>query len=407
VGPNLIAFAIPLFFLAMGVELWVARRRGLHPYRFPDAFADMGCGILQQTGTLFLGVLILANYKAVHANHRLFDLSAKSVLVWAFTFLAVDLLYYVWHRLSHEVNFLWAVHVVHHQSEDYNLSVALRQAIFSGTTIAPFYLLLAWLGVPPLVTASCGALNTLYQFWIHTELVGKLGFLEKFLNTPSHHRVHHAINPQYLDRNYAGVFIVWDRLFRSFEEEREACVYGITRPLRSFNPLWAQFAEWVELARQARQTPRWKDKLKVWFASPAWHPPGVEVAPSPLLTPGYRKFDVPVGPALRWYVGAHFMLSTLAIFLLLLLRPSTPVLPAAALLIVLTLVAGGGLLERRAWAPALDLVRLVLLGGFGLALAWQGPWRYPVTVAAVLLLAGGWLARRAGRGQAAVAVPNG
>lgn len=395
-GPNYIALAIPFFFMLIGLELWVARARGRQVYRLPDAFADMGCGILQQTIALFLGALLLAGYSFFFQHYSLVRFEPGSAMPWLIAFVAVDFLYYWWHRLSHEVNFLWAVHVVHHQSEDYNLAVALRQAIFSGITIWPFYLPMAFLGVPPVVMASMGALSMLYQFWIHTELIGKLGFLERFLNTPSHHRVHHATNPQYLDKNYAAILIIWDRLFGTFEEEREQPIYGITRPLRSFNPLYAQVAEWVELAREARKAPRWADKVRIWFASPAWHPAGVEVPPSPLKSSDYRKYDVDPTAGLRWYALGSLALAVAGTTGLMYRghELGLPVLALSALLVVLTLVCGAGLLERRAWALPAEAVRLVLLGALGAHALWTSPLRFAVVAAALALAAGLRVARR-------------
>ena len=238
-GPNLIALAIPAFFFFIGLELLLARRRGARVYRLADALADLGCGIGQRAVLVLGAAAVLGVYGLVYQHARVVTFPAGSLWPWALAVVGVELGYYWWHRLSHEVNFLWAVHVVHHQSEDYNLAVALRQAILSPVTVLPFYLPLAVLGVPVVPFAVVDALVTLYQFWIHTELVRSCGVLETVFNTPSHHRVHHAVNPQYLDKNYGGTFIVWDRLFGSFAPEVEACIYGVSHPLRSFNPLWA------------------------------------------------------------------------------------------------------------------------------------------------------------------------
>src|SRR5262249_1026220 len=160
--------------------------------------------------------------------------------------------------------------VVHHQSEDYNFAVALRQSSLTSFTAVPFYLPLAFLGVPPLVFSSAYAIIMLYQFWIHTELVGKLGWLEAWLNTPSHHRVHHASNAQYMDRNYGAILIVWDRLFGTFAPEVEAPVYGTAKPLRSYNPIWAPIEPLISLAASSARALRLRDKLRVFLASPGW-----------------------------------------------------------------------------------------------------------------------------------------
>ncbi|MCA9684087.1 MAG: sterol desaturase family protein, partial [Myxococcales bacterium] len=184
---------------------------------------------------------------------------------WVFALIALDFLYYWFHRWSHEVNFLWASHIVHHQSEEYNLTVALRQSAFQGLFSIWLYLPLALVGVPPLVYVFSSQINTIYQFWIHTRLVKRMGPLEWVLNTPSHHRVHHGADPLYLDRNYAGMLIVWDRWFGSFQEEREEPTYGTTKPLAHWNPLWANFDYWATLIREARSMPRLRDRLQIWF----------------------------------------------------------------------------------------------------------------------------------------------
>ena len=168
----------------------------------------------------------------------------------------VDFCFYWFHRIAHEYAAPWATHVVHHQSEEYNLAVALRQSAFEGCFAWVFYLPLAVIGFPPIWYVSMKAINLLYQFWIHTEAIDRLGPLEWVMNTPSHHRVHHARNPKYLDKNYAGMFIIWDRMFGTFQPEEEQPVYGITKPLQSWNPLWANLAAWVELFEDAWHAPR-------------------------------------------------------------------------------------------------------------------------------------------------------
>jgi alkylglycerol monooxygenase len=369
---NFIALAIPFFFLFIGVELWVAHRRKQRVYRLPDALADLGCGILQQTAGLFTKGVLLAGYVFFYDRFRLFPFEARSVLTWVVAWVAVDFLYYWWHRLSHTVNFLWAAHIVHHQSEDYNLAVALRQSVTTGATAWVFYLALAFLGIPPAVMAATVALSTLYQFWIHTELVGKLGFLERIINTPSLHRVHHAINPAYLDKNFAATFMIWDQLFGSFRVEDEPCRFGITHPLRSFNPVWAQVHYWVDLAKASFQTPRWADKLRVWFASPAWHAPGVEVPLPPATT---AKYDVEAPAGIRRYVLVHFALLAAATFLTMLRESQIPPLALAVLagLIGLSLLAWSGLLERKSWGVPIEAARLALACGAGIAALWNQP----------------------------------
>ena len=368
---NLIALSIPAFFALIGVELAVARAQGLRVYRFADSVADLACGIGSQVVVVFFQAALLAGYAWLYARAALWQ--PPPVGEVALAFLGVDLCYYAWHRASHEVNVLWAVHVVHHQSEEYNLAVALRQAWFSPLTSWPFYLPLAVLGVRPLVFATIQALSTLYQFWIHTRCIGKLGPLEWLFNTPSHHRVHHGRNPKYLDRNHGATLIVWDRLFGTFQEEEEAPVYGTVKPYESWNALWANFAYAAELAAQARGLARPLDRLRVWLATPGWRPGAdaqairAEAGPLAELDRPVR-FDPAYSRARFWWAFANLTLAVIATSAYLFVPLATAPRALAAGLILWTLATVGGLLEGRAWAVPLEVARLALLA---LALGWR------------------------------------
>jgi sterol desaturase/sphingolipid hydroxylase (fatty acid hydroxylase superfamily) len=367
-SPNLIALAIPFFFLFIGIEWLVARARRRPVYRLADAIGDLGCGVGQQVVLVFAGASLLAAYAGIYERWRIHTFAPGSLAPWILAFVAVDLIYYWWHRASHEVNLLWAAHVVHHQSEDYNLAVALRQAVATSFTSLPFYLPMALLGVPPLAYAVTVSLSTLYQFWIHTELVGSLGPLELFLNTPSHHRVHHAVNPRYLDRNYGATLIVWDRIFGTFAREVEPPVYGTVKPLRSFDPLWAQLAYWVELWRRARAMPSWKDRAWLWLAPPTWAPAGAPPLEMPEVATR-RKHDPAVPAGVKAYAVLNFVPAVVATFLMLLWQRSlpAPALAAAAAFVFWTLASVGGLLDGRRWAVPLEVLRLAALCGLALA----------------------------------------
>jgi alkylglycerol monooxygenase len=357
-----IALAVPAFFVGMGVEAFVAKKRKKRVYRFADSVTDLSCGVASQIEALFFAATQLAVYAWVYAHARLMTLTGP--VAWVVAFFGVDFFYYWWHRLSHEKNLLWAAHVVHHQSEDYNLAVALRQSITTGWSALPFYLPLAALGVQTQVFAIVHALSTLYQFWIHTELIPKVkGPLDYVLNLPHHHRVHHAINPQYLDRNYAATLIVWDRLFGTYAEEDEPCVYGITKPLASYNPAWAQLHYWVWLVKQTFALGGF-DKLRVWLASPAWKPRGnVSMAPVDLAL--RNKYDVSLSNRARMYVRVQFTVLLVATGLLLLVKSSLSrqLLVVASVGIGFGLIALGGILESRKWAPPLEAARLVAFIG--------------------------------------------
>lgn len=359
---NPIAYAIPAFFLGIGLELWIARRRGEHVYRFADAITNLACGIGNQVTRIGLGLIVLFAFDWTYDHLGFVRFAEGSAWPYVIGIIGVDFAYYWWHRLSHEVNVLWAAHVVHHQSEDYNLAVALRQAWFTGLTAMPFYLPLALLGVHVVAFAVAVSVNLLYQFWIHTELVGKLGRIEGWLNTPSAHRVHHAVNRRYLDRNYGGILIVFDRWFGTYVPETERCVYGITKPFGSWNPVWANFQYFQEIANVARRA-KGLDKLRVWFARPGWNPETrqVEFAAEP-DPEQFRKFEGPaLSPTLRRYVLVNFALLSIAITALLMVENILPApqLAAAGTVIVLATLAWSGLFERRRWAVPLEVGRIV------------------------------------------------
>jgi len=346
---NYIALAVPGFFVLIAIELAIARRRGARVYRVNDAVNAISCGMTQQLVMLFTTAAMVALYTAVYDRTRVVTWE-RAAWPWLISFVGVDFLYYWWHRASHEVNVLWAAHVVHHQSEEYNLAVALRQGILTSWTALPFYLPLAIVGVPPIVWAAQVSFSTLYQFWIHTRLVGRLPrALEWALNTPSHHRVHHATNPQYLDKNHGAIFIVWDRLFGTFAEEREEPRYGLTKPLASFNPLWAQVHYWVDLVRWTRRAPTVRDAIAVWLRGPDWHPAWMgDVGDRTGQVVG--KYDPPLAPSTARTVVLGFAAMVAVTFVLMLFAPQLPVavLAVAAVVVLSLLQLFGAVFDRRA-----------------------------------------------------------
>lgn len=367
---KLIVASIPLFFILIAIEIVAARLLERRVYRFADSFADLGCGIIEQLLGVLVKATLFAGYLWLYANARLLDLPENSWLVFATCFLGVDFLYYWFHRMSHEVGAFWAAHSVHHQSEEYNLSVALRQGAFQSFFSWMFYLPLALLGFPPAVFITCSALNTLYQFWIHTRLIGKLGPFEWVFNTPSHHRVHHGRNPRYIDRNHAGTLIIWDRIFGTFVEETDEPVYGVVKPLRSVNPIWANIAGWADIAAVAARASRFKDRLLPLVAAPGWRPAeqGGPLIPPEVSRPQDESEYLPVSRTLGAYVFVHFvallLLTTFALFKAPALGQAT--FAAMALTVVISLVVLSRLLEQRRGARLLEAARVLLLLGLGL-----------------------------------------
>ena len=289
-----VALCVPLFILAMVVEFWLSRRQQRTVYRINDTIGSLACGMQSQLAGLVLAIpasylyLLIENHYAM-TSLRDWQGGELATVVFILGFFGVDFCYYWYHRASHRLNIGWASHSVHHQSEEYNFSTALRQSSSKYFFASLFYLPLAFLGLPFLWLVSFRSLNLLYQFWIHTRLIDRCpSWFEKVFNTPSHHRVHHGRNPHYVDRNYAGILIVWDKMFGTFYQEKQEPDYGLVKPLNSFNCLWAEANHYWSLVKQSRSTPGLFHKIALWFKPPGWAPehPKPEIPHGP-----YEKFD--------------------------------------------------------------------------------------------------------------------
>jgi sterol desaturase/sphingolipid hydroxylase (fatty acid hydroxylase superfamily) len=275
--PDLVHLAIPAFIALMLVEAVAAAWMGRRAYEARDTAASLAMGVgnvligLVTKGALF--ALLLWLYE-----QRVLDLGASlgaGAAGWLAVIVAEDFTYYVSHRAHHEVRFFWAAHVNHHSSQRYNLATALRQSWTTPFTTVPFYVWLPLAGFHPAMILTASAVSLLYQFWIHTELVERLPrWLEAVFNTPSHHRVHHGANVEYLDRNHGGILIVWDRLLGSFEPERAPVRYGLTKNLETFHPVKIAFHEWADLARDVARARTWRERLGYAFGPPGWSPDG-------------------------------------------------------------------------------------------------------------------------------------
>jgi alkylglycerol monooxygenase len=391
---NYIVLAIPVFFLLIALELVITRLQEKEYYSLGDSISDIGAGMISQLVEVFLKTALFAGYLYVYGR-RGATLDGGSPLLWVLGFIAVDFLYYWFHRTSHEVNAFWAAHVVHHQSEEFNLAVALRQGAFQSSFSWIFYLPLAWLGLPPLLFLTLSSINTLYQFWIHTRAIGRLGPLEWVLNTPSHHRVHHGRNPKYIDRNHAGTLIVWDRLFGTFAPEEEEPVYGITTPLASWNPVWANVQYWADLGRRARRASRVADKLRLFVKPPGWNPEdlGGFVA-APEITAPTAKFAVPLPGGLAVYALVQFAVVLIAgsVFMFQQHRLDPTLRAAIAAALVASLFVIGALLEARTWSFAAETARLAGIAVAGLVLAGAG-WSSGLVLVPAAAVMRAWLLR--------------
>lgn len=315
---KVIVFATPVFFLLIAIEFFWGRWRaakgtGQDTYRLNDAVNSISLGILSQVGGVISKVMTIGIYTAVFNAVAWYPHLEfwNTWYGWIIALLFYDFCYYWLHRGGHEVSVLWAAHVVHHQSQHYNLSTALRQTSTGALFGWIFYIPMAVAGVPPLVFGIVALIDLLYQFWVHTEQVGKLGWFDRVFCSPSNHRVHHGVNDPYIDKNYGGLLVVWDRMFGTFQEEHEKCVYGTRGQLNSWDPLWANFEVYAALARDSWATRHWGDKLRVWLKPPGWQPADLAAAnPKPAFTlDQVTTYNPPLSTRQKWFAGLQFLVN--------------------------------------------------------------------------------------------------
>jgi sterol desaturase/sphingolipid hydroxylase (fatty acid hydroxylase superfamily) len=274
--PEPTIYAIPMFLVTLLGEMWILRKwrrekRDVIGYERRDTWASLAMGLGSLFFVFFINWGIFAITKWTWA-HRVIDVG-HGALGWTVAILGWDLSFYLYHRVEHENRFLWACHVNHHSSQHYNLSTALRQpwTPYMGLVFFPVW---GFVGVEPRMVMISGGINLVYQYWVHTEAIGKLPApIEWIMNTPSHHRVHHGSNPEYLDKNYAGIFIIWDRMFGTFEPERARVRFGLTKNIDSFNPFYIAFHEYWAIAKDVARARSWRTRLGILWHGPAWHPP--------------------------------------------------------------------------------------------------------------------------------------
>jgi sterol desaturase/sphingolipid hydroxylase (fatty acid hydroxylase superfamily) len=275
---KILLVAMPAFLLLVVFEKWYGVLRKKDTVRNLDMVSSLSSGITNVTKDVLGLSLAIISYPWL-ADHLAFTHVQSSILVYIIAFFALDLAGYWVHRIQHVTNFFWNGHIVHHSSEEFNLACALRQSISSIVKIFIVFLLpAALLGVPGNVIAVVAPIHLFAQFWYHTQHINKMGFLEKIIVTPSHHRVHHAINPEYIDKNYGQIFIFWDKLFGSYQQELPDVppVYGITRPVRTWNPIKINFLHVWLLMKDAWRTRSWKDKIRLWVMPTGWRPEDVK-----------------------------------------------------------------------------------------------------------------------------------
>ena len=375
---DLIPLAVPFFLLALLLELVIDRRRGSGYFRLNDAVNSLSAGVLSTTFgyfTRFLPLiiwgLVLENFALIDMPLAWFDASPRGIVLWLTAILAWDFCYYWYHRFSHEISVLWAAHAVHHQSEDYNLSTALRQTSTGFLFFWLFFLPLFLVGFPLEILITANAINLIYQFWVHTQVVRSLGAFDRVLVTPSNHRVHHAQNERYIDKNYGGILILWDRLFGTFEAERDddPVVFGVRKPLASWNPFWANLQVYDYLLFDAVRAERWRDKIGIWFRRTGWRPADVEsrYPRRPSAPADFQKFDPAVPAATRRYVLWQFVAAIAAALMIskLFVDAGARAVLVPCLLLWAQLYALGLLSEGRRRGFREELVRLLVVMPLG------------------------------------------
>lgn len=269
--PAILFYAIPFFVLLLSIEAWFSYKENKNLYDKNDTWSSLALGIGNVLTGFITKALIFGLFTLLY-KYRLFTLDSSKWWVWVLLFFADDFSYYWFHRVSHHVNWFWASHMVHHSSQRYNLAAALRQT-WTGNATGSF-LFWAWMplvGFHPIMVLLMQQVSLIYQFWIHTETIQKMpSWFEYIFNTPSHHRVHHGSDLKYLDKNHAGILIIWDRLFGTFKAEEDRPRYGLTRNVNTFNPVSVAFSEWIHLYKKIHRTRSAKDALKYLVKPPGW-----------------------------------------------------------------------------------------------------------------------------------------
>ena len=354
---NILAFAVPLFISLMLLEYFVAKKRKLDYFNLHNSIANISIGIAERMCDVLIAGTFYFVYDFIQRRYGVFNIK-PGVLLWIFLLLSTDFLWYWYHRLAHEINLLWAVHVVHHQSEDFNYTVSARITLMQAFVRTCFWAVLPLLGFPASMITTMLLIHGIYPFFIHTRLIGKLGILEYILVTPSHHRVHHACNEKYLDKNYGDVFIIWDKLFGTFQKEEEEPVYGLTKPLNTYSFLWQHFHFYIELWISFCSKKTIKEKLSVLFGRPDKIDPLVRARAEKIfrLEKGSNAITAPLNRYVIWQI--ILLLVSLFVFILFEKYCGAAFKAIIALVVLLTLINCGAIMERKKWVFHIELIRL-------------------------------------------------
>lgn len=357
---NYMALAVPLFLLLIGIEYWFSKRLGRQLFNFNSSIANMNVGVAERLIDLFTASSFFFFYDYIQKHYGLFEIR-PTPLVWIALILATDFVWYWYHRMGHKINLFWGFHVVHHTSEEFNYTAGTRITVFQAVVRTAFWSVLPLIGFPAPMITTMLIVHGLYPFFTHTQVIGKLGILEYIMVTPSHHRVHHASNEGYLDKNFGDMFIIWDKLFGTFAEEKEEPVYGLTKQLDSYSFLWQHFHFLVEIWYSAQQQKGVAAKLKVIFGSPADFDPTVRrIVEKRFLSKNKVRVR---SQKFRRYVLVQFTITVTTLFFLLLFeqQEETFLQTMVALVIFVTLINCGAIMEQRRWVFYLEFARGALI----------------------------------------------
>lgn len=354
---NILGFAVPLFIGFILLEYAVAKKKKLPYFNLHTSIANLSIGIAERLCDVFVAGLFYFVYDSLQKNYGLFVIK-PGVLLWILLFLLTDLIWYWYHRLAHEINILWMAHVVHHQSEDFNYTASTRITVFQAFVRTGFWAVLPLIGFPAGMITSLLLIHGLYPFFIHTRVIGKLGFLEYIFVTPSHHRVHHASDEKYLDKNYGDVLIIWDKLFGTFKKEEEEPVYGLTKPLKTYSFLWQHFHFAIELWLAVKSKRSFRQKLGILFGKPDAIDPGLREKAEEMfhIRQNPQAMEKPLNRYVIWQM--ILLLTGLFIFILFEHYLSLPVKTGFALIVILTLINCGAIMEQKKWIFLVEFLRL-------------------------------------------------
>ncbi len=357
---NLLALAVPFFIGFILLEYHISQKRKRKLHQFEESIANLNVGIAERVTDLLTTGAFYFVFSWIYAHYAIFDIR-PTFISWVLIFLITDFVWYWYHRFGHKVNLFWSVHVVHHQSDDFNYTVSTRITIFQAIARGLFWSILPLLGFPPDMIAIFLIIHGVYPFFTHTQLVGKLGWLEYVFVTPSHHRVHHSSNPEYLDKNYGDILIIWDKLLGTFAEEKEEPKYGLTKPLNSYSFLWQHFHFQLELLLALRAAKGIKAKFKVLFGKPDdIDPAHREYLEIKLLNRNKQSIQF----SLQRLILLNTILTLVVLFFTLLLTEFFTSLQQIllCLFILISIINSGAMIEQKKWVFYLDYFRLLLIG---------------------------------------------